>query len=266
MEVTTMNAMIAAMGAVIGASAPPILSKLLEKPTVLTKAGRRGVFIEKLFRKSPRVVTPTRGVKSDEFFEPYYQNTDIVRISGIALRAIIKYICEAKNGFEKLPKKHLVQVMKRRPVAVKLLLMNPDSEFVKKRLETENNPNIQKNICNNIRLLEELKDRLRASPSEDYWRICGDLDIRMCNRDLPYTIFNSDPRTRRNPGTLYLGLLFPGIQGIHSPLIYMRDVGEQCKLYENCFMHFEFLYREAHSIFHWNSTGLTWYGENIPIY
>jgi hypothetical protein len=252
--------LIAMAGSVVGAVAGKFAERLLRNPEVLARMGYFGDFADNLLHRTPRVVTPIRKSLSNSFFELYYPHADSVQISGIALTKVIEYICETKSklGRESLDKHHLLQNMRERQVIVRLLLLNPDSEYAKERQQSENNPALQDDIYRSIQALKGLKEYLENLHPKD--RIVeGRLDVRMTDEKLPCTLFYIEPTKPRSHGTMYLGLLFPYIRGDESPLLYLRNSGHQRRLYQNCDTHFQLLFNSAIPVFQWHSDRVHFY-------
>jgi hypothetical protein len=246
----------AIIGSIVGIIGAALIRERPPKPVT----GGLREFMDNILYRSPRIVAPRRRLVSDEFYEPYYQNAHSIQVSGVALTGLINYICRAHE--DNLPKTHLIQVVKEKPVTVRLLLMDPKSKFVEDRRESERNPGLPKDIYDNIRLLGDFKEHLDSLRPADR-AIEGRLEIRMSSEELPYSIFNSEPMKPRKPGIMYLGLLFPNLRGDESPLIYIRNTGDQSRLYRNCLTHFEFVYKSATAVFQWVGAHAVYYGQTV---
>lgn len=161
----------------------------LEPIFVTTASSLITKLIEKIanssFYISPTIVSKQRQKLGDNFYEPHYQYAISVNSSGLSLGKTIQYISQIKTGMTTLPKKHLVNNLKKRDLHVCLLLINPYSSFVDERMASEHNPRLREDILNNIERLKELKRYLANLPSQDR-TIQGSLEVRLLNDRLPF--------------------------------------------------------------------------------
>lgn len=222
--------------------------------SLLTKLGEK--ILNSSLYDSPSVIVPQRQRLDDKFYEPYYQDAREIEITGVALGSMVRHICMIKNGINAIPKTHLITNLKRRALHVRLLLVDPNSKYIKERMAIEKNPLLPDDIKKSIDALNSVREYLKGI-SEQERMIQGSLEVRLLNERLPFSHFSIKPNSQKT-ATIFLGLMLPGLKGYQCPLICIKDKKEQSDLFDVIEHQVYALYNapDTSSIFYWE-------GDNI---
>jgi hypothetical protein len=217
--------------------------------SLITKLGEK--ILSSSLYESPSVIVPQRQRLGDKFYEPYYQNAREIQVTGVALGSMISHICMIKNGLGSIPKTHLIANIIRRPLNVRLLLVDPNSKFIKERISLEKNPLLPDDIKKSIDALYSVKEYIRNLSEYDR-AIKGSLEVRLLNERLPFSHFSIKPNSQK-AATIFLGLMLSGLKGYQCPLICIKDKREQSDLYDVIEHQVFSLYNapDTSSIFYW---------------
>jgi len=137
------------------------------------------------------------------FYDDLYKEADNVKISGITLNKLIGAMCKENRSKENL----VNQLLKRKNVSVKMLLLNPESNFVKV-LDVQESSSIDRNpvknqILNVINLLEKFSEE-----DEGLLQSGSKIEIALTSESVNSIITYAGKRNNPKEDILLMGLLF----------------------------------------------------------
>ena len=191
------------------------------------------------------------------FYDDLYKEADDVKISGITLNELIEAMCKENRSKGNL----INQLLERKGVSVEMLLLHPESDFVKildsqEGSGIDRNP-VKKQITHVIDLLQKF-----SQDDEGLLQSGSKIEIALTSESVNSIITYAGKRNNRQEDVLLMGLLFGHKRG--GPLYRIPNT-QNNELYSDCIMYFDKLFGEARksTVFAWSDTKPKTFNKNI---
>lgn len=186
------------------------------------------------------------------FYEENYSKADDIRISGITVNALIKYLCNPSSIDS-----HLINQLKlKKNVKVKIVFMHPDSKIVDilNRQEHPTDKVVSDKIKESIDQLKVFTNRKSGKLEEG-----SSIEIVITLNTMNFTISYAGNVVRDKNDKLLLGFLFGSKVG--GPIYQVPNI-EEISMFDDCLHHFDELFKEGHKIFSWTGGKKTFFPIN----
>ncbi len=187
-----------------------------------------------------------------EFFAKHYDGASKIKISGLANRQFIDYLCseviQNKSG-----DKHLLKLIGEQNICIEVLIMDPRSEIIK--LMDKNDPlrptekTHSTNIINNLKKLKTLAPKIKNIPLANK----STLSVRLSKEPLNTTLFyteggnneEEEPEKKKEyDGILLMGMLYSHKEGNESQQFRVPPGSNEntVLLFEDCKANFKTIF------------------------